>query len=375
MAHSYTPGLKVTPEAVIKKRRVLPLRGEVMVEVGDQVTAMQVVARTELPGAVFPVKAAQEMGVDPGDLPGLVKKAVGDQVSSGEVIAESKGLFGLFRSAVKSPIDGSVEAISKVTGQIILNEAPIPVEVSAYVDGEVIEVIPEEGVVVRTYGTFIQGIFGIGGEAHGELAIACDEPSQPLTADRVSEEMKDKVIVGGSFADLPAISKAIEVGVAGIVVGGFDYADIKKLLGYEIGVAITGAEDLGLTLVVTEGFGQIAMAGGTFDLFKENTGQPVSINGATQIRAGVIRPEVIISKPPDADALAADRDGEVVGIEIGAPVRIIRAPYFGKLAAVTSLPEQLQVMPSGTKVRVFEVEFPGGEVATLPRANVERIEK
>ena len=75
--------------------------------------------------------------------------------------------------------------------------------------------------------------------------------------------------------------------------GGFDYDDIKALLGYEVGVAITGNEELGLTLVVTEGFGEIQMAPGTFALLKKHAGRRASINGATQIRAGVIRPEVV----------------------------------------------------------------------------------
>ena len=35
---------------------------------------------------------------------------------------------------------------------------------------------------------------------------------------------------------------------------------LRRLLGYDLGVAITGQEDLGVTIVVTEGFGRIAMA-------------------------------------------------------------------------------------------------------------------
>ena len=36
------------------------------------------------------------------------------------------------------------------------------------------------------------------------------------------------------------------------------------MLGYDLGVAVTGSEKLGLTLIITEGFGEIAMllAGG-----------------------------------------------------------------------------------------------------------------
>ncbi len=49
-----------------------------------------------------------------------------------------------------------------------------------------------------------------------------------------------------------------------------------------------------ITLVITEGFGKMAMAHRTFDLLKSKQGMKASVNGATQIRAGVMRPEVIV---------------------------------------------------------------------------------
>ena len=58
-------------------------------------------------------------------------------------------------------------------------------------------------------------------------------------------------------------------------------------------------------------------------------------------------------------------------LEPGTPIRIIREPYFGKLARVTALPPQPQVVPSGAVVRVLEAELEGGERVIVPRANVE----
>ncbi len=56
-----------------------------------------------------------------------------------------------------------------MTGQVIIREPPIPVEVDAYIDGVVSEVMPSEGVVVESEGAFLQGIFGVGGETIGPL--------------------------------------------------------------------------------------------------------------------------------------------------------------------------------------------------------------
>ena len=118
----------------------------------------------------------------------------------------------------------------------------------------------------------IQGIFGLGGETKGELVMGCTSPEAILTPDLITDEMANKLVVGGAYLPAETVARAIQVGVAGILTGGFDYDDIKDLLGYEVGVAITGGEDLGLTIVVTEGFGSIEMAPATFKLCRITPG-------------------------------------------------------------------------------------------------------
>lgn len=86
---------------------------------------------------------------------------------------------------------------------------------------------------------------------------------------------------------LDGYRKAEDLGVAAIVVGGFNYSDLKAILGYTLGVAITGSESLNTTLIVTEGFGSVPMARRTHELLLSHVGKNVSVNGATQIRAGV----------------------------------------------------------------------------------------
>ncbi len=124
---------------------------------------------------------------------------------------------------------------------------------------------------------------------------------------------------------------------------------------------------------LTETFAAIDMAQATFDLLKSNEGKEASITGATQIRAGVIRPEVVV--PSANTETQIHQDGTGLGFVVGAPVRCIRAPYFGHIGTVTALPVELAVMPSETKVRVVEVQLGNDETIILPRANVEVIER
>lgn len=373
MGTAYTPGLAVSAHALIRKTRRLPLKGTVLVQEGQPVTPDTVVARAEIPGIMQTVRVAEQLGVQPDELPRFLKVKVGDQVQQGTLLAESRGLFGLFRTEVKSPIEGTVELISEVSGHIGIREKPTPLEVRAYIAGTVVEVIPQEGVVVETHGSLIQGIFGVGGERLGELRMVVDRPDEAITPDKVTPALAGKVIVGGSFIDGAALRKAAEVGVVGIVVGGTLDTDLVDFLGYDIGVAITGHEDIPLTLILTEGFGEIRMAQRTFNLLRSLEGRMASINGATQIRAGVIRPEVIVPRPELADEPLPRTAFEAQVLEVGSHVRIIREPYFGKLATVTALPPQLVEIPTGSLVRVLEAETEDGERVVVPRANVEII--
>lgn len=374
MAHSYTPGLKVTAFTVLRRERKLPLSGTVLSKVGDAVKAETIVARTELPGNVQTVNAANLLGVLPEDVADCLVKPIGAAVHKGEVFAESRSFFGLFRSKCASPVAGTLESVSSVTGQAILREPPIPVEVDAYVDGTIVEVHPNQGVTIETRGTFIQGIFGVGGETAGELHVAVRAPNDTLTDSMITESHRGKVVVGGNHVTTKTLFHAVRMGVKAIVIGGFDDQDLREFLGYDLGVAITGSEEKGITLVVTEGFGEIPMANRTFELLKECEGRKVSVSGATQIRAGVLRPEIIAPRLEEVSRTEAVQDGDPAGLEVGAQIRVIRQPYFGRLGKVTGLPSELVALETEAKVRVLEVDFGNGSRTMLPRANVEMIE-
>ena len=373
MAHSYTPGLKVLHHSKVSKDRRLPIRGEVFKTKGDTVKANEIVARTNLPGNVHMLKVANLLSISPADINDVLKIKIGDEVSKGDLIAENSGIFGFFKSDVKSPLDGTIESVSDVTGQIAIRDKPIPVEIDAYVAGTVKDVISEEGVIIQADAAFIQGIFGIGGESRGDLQMLVSNRNEEILTENLNQSHKGKIIVGGSFLSLEAYKKAIELKVSGIIVGGFNYFDLKEILGYTLGVAITGTETLGTSLIVTEGYGKIKMSKRTFELLNFHNGKFVSINGATQIRAGVIRPEIVI--PLDKEELANidNSDNGQLGIREGSQVRVIRAPYFGKIGIVQSLPTELQKMESETMVRVAEVKI-DNKSYIIPRSNLEMLE-
>ena len=372
MGTAYTPGLKVTSRATIRKTRRLPLKGEVLVQAGDLVKPDTVVARTELPGIMQTVRVAEILGIEPQDVQHVLKVKIGDRVQRGDIVAETKSFFGLLKNECKSPIDGMVELLSPVSGHIGIRFKPTPVEVTAYVRGKVTDVIPQEGVVVETAGALIQGIFGVGGERLGELKMVVSAPDQIINEDAITDDLAGKVIVGGSNISGTALRKAAEIGVAGVVVGGIIDKDLIEYLGHDIGVAITGQEKIPTSLIVTEGFGVIRMAHRTFDLLKSLEGKQASINGATQIRAGVIRPEIIV---PSEKGLEEIPSSDEQSLNVGTRIRVIREPYFGILGKVTALPPEPVLIESGAKVRILEAKLETGDQVSVPRANVEIIQE
>jgi hypothetical protein len=387
MGHAYTPGLMVTERTIVRKRRVLPIPGKVVVRVGDRVQSQTIVARTELAGKVHVVNVANLLGIAPDEVREYLVSKEGEEVHRDKVIAENKPFISWLKTEVRSPIEGKLESVSALTGQALLREPPRPLELVAYVDGEVVEVHPGQGVTVETECSLVQGIFGIGGETWGELVLGVKSPDESLTVDRLSADMKGRVLVGGAFLDAACMKRSAELGVAGLVVGAIHDKDLRELLGYDLGVAITGTEQVvidanrrvPLTLVLTEGFGSIPMAAKTFQLLADHAGQKVSVSGATQIRAGVLRPEIII--PKEQPSVVAGRGtserpgaGERAGIRLGDQVRIIRDPLFGRIGRVAGLPTDLRQIETESHVRVLEVTLSDQTTVVIPRANVEIIE-
>jgi len=287
-------GVKLEEETLIRKVRRIPAQGEVFVDVGDIVDAETVIAGgTVRNPAAEEVKVYAALGVEPEQTERYMLKREGDKVAKDEVIAIHRFLFGWFTNTCRSPLDGFIEVFKKSTGRVIIRGNPIPVEVKAHVPGRIVEVIPREGAVVETRGALVNGVFGVGGEAHGELVFAVAQPGEVLTTEAIGEGHEGDIIVGGSVVTLDALRKAAEMGVNGIVTGSVDQKDLTDFLGQEIGLGLTG-DEVGLTLITTEGFGGYPMRDETCRLLKSHGGKRASIDGTTQIRQRILRPEIVV---------------------------------------------------------------------------------
>jgi hypothetical protein len=364
--------LTVSRGVRLRRRRLLPMEGEVLVEEGDYVDAEQVVATAELPGDIHPLNVVGRLGIRPAEIEEYMLKGEGDEVEEDEPIAETRPWISFLRTTCRAPVDGTIDNISDVTGQVMLREPPRHIDLNAYLRGRVTEVLPGEGVVVESNGALMQGIFGIGGECYGTLRVAADGPGEMLEPSDLGEEHEDCIVVCGSRVDAELVDAAREVGVSALVAGGMGAADLRRVVGRDIGVAVTGTEDVGLSVILTEGFSRLPIAEDTFRLLQELEGSEAAANGTTQIRAGVQRPEIVVPGRTDDESGETSGTG-AHGLREGDRVRVIRAPYFGVTGTVTDLVAEPRTIESEASVRVLEIEASDGRRLTVPRANTEVI--
>ncbi|MCB0345249.1 MAG: hypothetical protein KDD66_09020 [Bdellovibrionales bacterium] len=379
MARAYTPGLDVKASTTVQRRRELPLPGTSLVAVGDHVEADTPVLSAELPGDMDILRVADRMGFDPADVLEGMKVKVGDNVSSGQLVCELKTFFGLFTSRLETHRGGTVEFFTEANAHLGIRQPSIPLEVHAYISGTVTEVEEGKSVLIETDAALIQGIFGVGGERIGtvhSLDVARDHLVRDKDIEKIAASesggLRNAVLVGGSHFDIGALNAAADAGAAAVVTGSIDAQTLRSFVGHDIGVSITGDENVPLTLIITEGFGSLPIAVRVEELSKQLHGKLASVNGATQVRAGAMRPELIV--PHNNSAVrAATKTPQ--GLEPGARIRVIRVPFFGQLGTVTNLPSAPERIETGAKVRVLQVALDSGENAVVPRANVELIQE
>lgn len=369
MSKALTPALAVTSRTTIRRRRDLPIAGEVLVREGDVVTGSQVVARAHLDGELRLVRVAELLGIPAGDLPSALRVAEGDAIQEGALIAEIRGLWGLFRSIVLSPISGTIELISTSTGHIGIRAPSTPLDLPAYIAGRVVTVDPRRSVVIEAEGTFVQGIFGVGGERLGRLRVLPISGDTVLTEEHIPDHAANEVLVGGHSPTHRALAKAVKAGAVGCITGSIDDRALRDYVGYDIGVALTGDENVSMTLIITEGFGSLPLSERVLSALRLIDGKLVSMNGATQVRAGAQRPEIIGPMSESTNL----HDVRERSLSVGSRIRVIRVPYFGSMGVIEELPHELVRIETGASVRVLRAKLDDGRQVTVPRANVELV--
>jgi hypothetical protein len=366
--NALSPSLAFEAKTKIEKKRELPIKGTILVSEGAVVQAEDIVANAEMQGELVLLKVSEKLGIHPSELGATLLVKLGEKVSQGQVICKHSGLFGLLSSRFLSPLNGTIEFISEATGHITIRSQSKTVNVRAHVPGRVTKLEDSKAVWIESNVAFAQGIFGLGGERRGKLKLVSKEDNQVINAEDLPDDLQDCVILAKYQLAATTYGVLSEKGVRGVIVGSIDDNQLETILGYQLGIAITGEEKISFTVVVTEGFGSISMSKRIFELLQSFEGKMVSIDGTTQIRAGAVRPEIIVPLDSNTEVMSIPQPKS---LEVGAHVRIIRYPFFGVEGVIEELPVKPEKLSSGSYARVLKIKLASGESITVPRVNIE----
>lgn len=347
----------VSPLTTILRERLLPARGQVLVQAGELVGPADVIARCQLPGQMRVIDASRTLGVR-RDLAGkYIRKAEGNAVQAGEVLASPGGLFGRLRRACRAPVAGQVIAVRN--GLVLIEESATTFELVAHWKGQVTNIMPNLGVVISMVGSLIQGVWGSGGEAEGILKVLVDSPQKPLRAHAIDVSCHGSLVVAGRILEEKALEQAAEAKVRGVIAGSVN-ANLRPLL-----------ESLPFPVMITDGFGAIPMSEPIFSLLHSNVGREAMLSADSQTRRGGRRPELVI--PLRAEQSPPKEESRPIALQVGMRVRLLRAPHLGAWGTVTDLPSLPQLVGSGARLPVAEVKLDNGEEVRVPVVNLELI--
>ena len=331
--------------------RNYPGKGKPAVKIGAAVAETDIIAHCEVSAGERLIKIAHVLGVPGRDVKNFMVRKVGDRIYEGEVIARKKAFFGFGKTEIKSPVDGMIEEIDE-RGDVILKFLPKPVRLIAGAAGRV-EEIGENKIAISTIATKVRGFVAAGHDREGMISVICD-PKDFILPSTIKADSEGKILVGGALLEKGALEKAVTLGVGAIISGGVNFRDFENL----------GGGDIGITVMITEGFGTLPMGGDIWQFFKKKEGMVGFIFGKEN---QLIVPEMGATESSEPAAGSLWRE-----LKVGDKVRFFREESSDLVGVVKDLPGE-QILNSGVFAEVALVVFPSGEEMILPAANLEII--
>jgi len=389
--------LRVAQNVMIRKTRRFSFGGEILVRVGDRVTA------DTLLGLESSEEKLHLMKLDVSDqrLISVVVRQQGDTVKKGETIALNTYAMGFGLTEYCSPVDGIISAIDTMTGLVQIREHPAPLK--ALLPGRVVSVSSRESVVIETQGAYIEGAYGDGRACGGRIAIVAKSPGTHINPAEITPGLEGKIAVIGAECRHEHLMAGLRSRVAGIIAGGGDMDALQSFFEFaanltreEYDARFGGSRDVrtvweqddytpGLGVMLTEGFGQLPVRTGVFELLSSLEGLYAFLDIPGKYSEYGEPPQLII---PRADVEAAPSTGpgapleqkalrleQYAGspIEVGSRVAFVGGARLGQSGVVHSTSAPNLTLVTGQSVPAVEVLLDDGSTATVPRSNIEAI--
>lgn len=354
------PSTHSTLLATLRRGRMLPGHGTVVVQTDQRVESSDVVARGDLVERHVLLDIARLLGVPRDKAAGLLVKHEGDALKKGETLALKKGMLG--NQPIASPVDGRLvlfeDGKALVAGSSLL-------ELRAGMPGSVVGLVPDRGVIIETTGALLEGMWGNGRDDFSVLRMLSRGTDEALQSENLDLGLRGAIIGVGVLPDTAFFTSLKDIGVRGLILGSAP----AELL--------PGLQSLPFPVLITDGFGLKGMCEPAFNLLAGNSGREAWLNAAAGDRFAGHRPEIIIPLPsPSSLTPPPPSSGEA--LKEGKRVRVLRGPDAGRVGTVIGLSDKPMALPSGLRAFVAAVtleETRGSRpTITAPFANLEHLE-
>jgi len=349
---AYLPPIAhVIPMTRIRRARQLPVQGVIAVTQNERVQATDVIAEAQAaPKHVF-FDVAQTLGVSRSTAMRYLRRELGERVEKGDLLA---GPVGLARRAIRAPQAGRI--VTVIDGKLLFETRSETLQLRAGFPGLVIGTDGLQVINLETTGALVHCAWGNGQEDYGVMRMIGGSPADRLETDRMDLQLRGAVLVAGICSDPTPLQQAAELTVRGVVLGSMDAA------------LIPFARTLPYPVVLTEGFGDLPLNQPAYDLLRSNQGREVAINAQQANPFSGQRPEIIIPLPV---ATPMDVPEDLIALSPGVRVRVLRAPYAGRVGVVQTLVSHAETYESGIMARSARVDLLGERSALVPLANLE----
>lgn len=371
--------LRIEQDVVIRIIRALKGKGSLNVSVGQEIGPSEIIGNSTISAGFRTLNLAALLEVDPHEVEKHLVRTLGQRIYKGELLARKKGWFGDQRM-VTAPTDGVLDFLNNKTGELKIAFMPKKVSLPAGVYGIVEKVDNERGqVIIRTEVTNIYGICGSGRLRDGVLHIL-SKKDDLIGKDALQLEYNEHILVGGSLFFKDTISSAISEGVGGIITGGINAEDYKGMASGHLAFPRKLDNDIGISIVVCEGFGSIPIGDDIFEILCQYEGKFVFIDGNNAL---IILPSFSssslikvkntkLSDLPNGLTEYVNRLKTESELKIGMKVRIVGNSYLGEQGTVLAIDKSITLLPSGIKANLATIETPRRKIQ-VPVANLEII--
>jgi hypothetical protein len=343
----------ILPITKIRRQRLLPGVGRVLVRKGQKVSAVDAIAEAVLEPQHILLDVARALGLPVGRVDEHIQRRPGEAVDEGDILA---GPVGWAKRVLRAPRAGKVIKIGR--GTILLQAETPPYQLQAGLPGVVVSLIPERGVVIETNGALVQGVWGNGRIDSGLLRLGIDRPEDVLARDRLEIGLRGAVLLAGYCSDSGVLETAENLPLRGLILSSMAASLVPVALG------------VSFPILVLDGFGLLPMNGAAYQVLTTNESRDVAINAGSNTAYGDQRPEVVIGLPVSEPS---DAPRDIVDFAPGQRVRIVRAPYHGQIGTIIAIQTGVvaPVWASGVKAEAAQVRLESGEQAGLPLVNLE----